>query len=113
MPPGGLAELKRRKQEAERAASGGGEAPDSNTSAAAAAEPEPAAEQKPGELQHVSRRGSRSCSFLLSVSFVVPDIYIRSILKYIYMGDLLPSRSLCLNIYSPFLVLQCSSKISL
>ena len=50
MPPGGLAELKRRKQEAERAASGGGEAVDSSTSAA-----EPAAEQKPGELQHVSR----------------------------------------------------------
>ena len=49
MPPGGIAELKRRKKEAERAASGGGGGVDSSASVV-----EPVAEQKPGELQHVS-----------------------------------------------------------
>lgn len=64
MPPGGLAELKRRKKEAERAASGGGEAVDSSASAV-----EPVAEQKPGELQHVSMGGS--CVVPVSYSLVV------------------------------------------
>eukprot|EP00904_Undaria_pinnatifida_P008746 jgi/Undpi1/5000/HiC_scaffold_19.g08352.m1 len=49
MPPGGIAELKRRKKEAERAASGGGGEVDSSASAV-----EPVAEQKPGELQHAN-----------------------------------------------------------
>lgn len=49
MPPGGLAELKRRKQGAERAASGDvKDNADEKT-------PEEPAEQQPGELQHVSR----------------------------------------------------------
>lgn len=51
MPAGGVAELKRRKQEkeqAERAAAGMPEEPEEPKPS------EPAVEQKPGELQHVS-----------------------------------------------------------
>lgn len=50
MPAGGLAELKRRKQEAEKEASEGTE----EDNAAAILSPEPVTDQKPGELQHVS-----------------------------------------------------------
>lgn len=50
MPAGGLAELKRRKQEAEKAASGGTE---KESTAPTAVAGKSAEDERPGELQHV------------------------------------------------------------
>lgn len=56
MPMGGIAELKRRKQEKELAERGGAEAAQAEEEAEEEKPSETAVEQQPGQLKHVSLR---------------------------------------------------------